>query len=132
MRVEAGGLDVMEAIDPRDYTEAEKAAVAFVKRVGKELVGFTFAVEIYPKAPAGMRWSASWERGVLEKFSFYRSGMKGDWTNADRIKHLVIHECAHHFEGDHLSSDYHDALVDLGVAMTNLALTKRHLFKGFI
>jgi hypothetical protein len=44
---------------------------------------------------------------------------------------LLIHELAHDLSGDHLSSEFHDALSLLGAKLTNLALLDPELFAQF-
>lgn len=53
---------------------------------------------------------------------FFDSGI------TDEVIDLIIHEFGHHYSGDHLSSDYYDALTDLGARMTRLALDQPELF----
>jgi hypothetical protein len=55
-----------------------------------------------------------------------------DWfdeVERDELNHLIIHELAHHWSGDHLSEDYHDALCDLGAALGELALDRPDLLE---
>ena len=47
----------------------------------------------------------------------------------DDVNRLLIHEFAHHYESDHLSESYYDALADLGARLTRLALDKPELFR---
>jgi hypothetical protein len=44
---------------------------------------------------------------------------------------LLIHELAHDLSGDHLSSEFHDALSLLGAKLTNFALLDPELFAQF-
>jgi len=39
----------------------------------------------------------------------------------DEVVRLLIHEFGHEYSGDHLSSDYHDALCRFGARMFSLA-----------
>lgn len=45
-----------------------------------------------------------------------------------RLNQLIIHELGHHFESNHLSEGYHEAICNLGAKMTALALTQPELF----
>jgi hypothetical protein len=46
----------------------------------------------------------------------------------DEVIDLLIHEFGHHYSGDHLSKEYHDALTLLGAKFTRLALQHPELF----
>ena len=45
---------------------------------------------------------------------------------------LLIHELGHEFSGDHLSSDYHEALCKLGADLKKLALERRKAMRFFL
>jgi hypothetical protein len=45
-----------------------------------------------------------------------------------KINSLIIHELGHHYSGDHLSAEYHDALCLLGSKLAQLALEESLLF----
>jgi hypothetical protein len=45
------------------------------------------------------------------------------------INEFLIHEYGHHYSGNHLSEEYHDALCRLGGQLSQLALDKPDLFK---
>ncbi len=48
--------------------------------------------------------------------------LSGDVSaNRDRINRLLIHEWGHHYESDHLSSNYHEALCRIGAKLAELA-----------
>ena len=47
----------------------------------------------------------------------------------DDVNDLLIDEFGHHFAGDHLSTDYYNALTKLGARMVRLALEKPDLFR---
>ena len=55
-----------------------------------------------------------------------RTWFKLDDMSADRqrINELLIHEFAHHYVSDHLSSEYYDMLCKLGARMVEAALAK--------
>jgi len=48
--------------------------------------------------------------------------------NRVEVMALLIHEYAHEMASNHLSSEYHDALCDLGAKVAALALDKPYLF----
>ena len=48
--------------------------------------------------------------------------------NLADINSLLIHELGHHYSGDHLASEYHEAPCLLGSKLTQLALKEPLLF----
>jgi hypothetical protein len=40
------------------------------------------------------------------------------------VDSLLLHEFGHEYSGDHLSSDYHEALCKLGAGLKRLALER--------
>lgn len=62
-------------------------------------------------------------------FNLGRLGRK--WFDApqwSKINALLIHEFGHHYSGDHLSEQYHDALCELGARLAKLALEEPQFF----
>lgn len=47
---------------------------------------------------------------------------------SDALLELLVHEFAHHYEANHLSDKYHDALCTLAVKLARLALEQPELF----
>lgn len=45
------------------------------------------------------------------------------------MNRLLIHEFAHHYESDHRSERYYDALADLGARLARLALDTPGVFR---
>ena len=45
---------------------------------------------------------------------------------------LLLHEFGHEYSGDHLSSDYHEALCKLGAGLKKLALERPEAMKHFL
>jgi hypothetical protein len=61
--------------------------------------------------------------------SFFKSVAEHDLKTIDRLHSLLIHEFAHHYSTDHLSSEYHDACTDLGAKLVRIVLGKTPLVK---
>lgn len=51
---------------------------------------------------------------------------------SDDVNRLLIHEFAHHYESDHLSERYYEALADLGARLARLALEQPGLFREVV
>ena len=45
---------------------------------------------------------------------------------------LLLHEFGHEYSGDHLSSDYHEALCKLGAGLKRLALKRPEARRDFL
>jgi hypothetical protein len=56
-------------------------------------------------------------------YAFFDAGI------TDELHDLLLHEFGHHYEGDHLSKKYYQALTKLGAKLTRLALDRPELFR---
>jgi hypothetical protein len=54
-----------------------------------------------------------------------------DQGPTDEVNEILIHEFGHHYSGDHLSSEFHNALCRLGAKLARLALTRPSFFKKY-
>lgn len=54
-----------------------------------------------------------------------------DQAPSDRVNALIIHELGHHYERNHLSEGYYDALCSIGAKLARLALEDPDLFSRF-
>jgi len=80
------------------------------------LLCVTFAAEVtWPYAATYGRGSLTFNVGRLGKAWFDLRG------NRRAIDDLIIHEFGHHFESNHLSEGYYDALTAIGAHMVELA-----------
>ena len=51
---------------------------------------------------------------------------------SEDVDALLIHEFGHEYSGDHLSSDYHEALCKLGAGLKKLALERPEAMRLFL
>lgn len=117
------GKGIMTAIPERDWTDEQRIAVAFVKRMARLILDMPgLSVTIYPRSPGKSNAAASWGNGIIPEFSFYATKWRRRWTNVESLVSICIHEFAHFYEDNHLKSDFHDALERLGAKFTMLAL----------
>jgi hypothetical protein len=119
------------AVIPEEtWTEAMKNIVAYAQFLGDGLMGVKVVVSIVRTTnnflacygPSGrldlnLQWLGhKWfEQGITEE-----------------VDRLLIHEFGHQYSGDHLSSDYHEALCLLGAKLKRLALDKPEAIRGFM
>jgi hypothetical protein len=109
------------------WTPDIKAVVAYIRRLAPMLVGAAVAVQI--SIEPGWPFRAVYGSGDLI-LNLKRLGNK--WFRAESLREvnrLLIHELGHHFSGDHLSAEYHDALCRLGARLAELALVEPSLFR---
>jgi hypothetical protein len=101
--------------------------VKFAQDVAVEILGSKVAVHITDDP--GWPFRATYEKGHLV-FNLGSLGNRFFDKGIDsNVIDLVIHEYGHHYESDHLSRRYNDALTRLGAKMTLLALDKPELFR---
>lgn len=118
----------LEILKETDWTESLRRLVAYAGDLGRLLLGREVIVQITPEK--GWRFRAAYSPGQL----ILNVGLLG-WSCFDQgpspeTDELFLHEYAHEYSSDHLSSDYHDALCRLGAKLAALALTKPEFFKA--
>jgi hypothetical protein len=113
-----------------EWTANMEAAGAYISTIGRELMGFTPEVVIV-KVPR-FQFSAAWCDGEIHLnlnnlgHKWFKAIADSDLRDANE---LLIHEFAHHYSGDHLSSRYHSACCRLGAKLAWLALERPELFE---
>jgi hypothetical protein len=121
------GARPAKVVPESDYTERMTEVVAYAKHVAAE-IGVTDRLTVTIISEITERFAAAYSPGHLT-LNLGRLGHRWfDRTSADaleRVNDLLIHEYGHHYESDHLSSKYHDALTDLGAKLTRAALERR-------
>lgn len=118
-----------QMLDRDKWTPQIEDTVAFIARLSEALLATPVSVEV----TSDITWPflAAYGRGQMV-LNLGRLGHK--WFDRaaigqpERINALILHELAHHFSGNHLSSEYHDALCALGAKMTRIALGHPSLF----
>jgi len=116
-------------LEKKDWTPAMHQVVNMIVRLSEKLIGFKVAVVIVNDSQhQGNCFSAWYGSGVLH-LNLRRLGRKWFEGSKQKILKLLIHELAHEYSSNHLSSDYHDALSKLGAKMTMLALENKRLFR---
>lgn len=134
-----------KVLNPADYTSGQRRVVEYTRAVAMETLGKPVDVIILNEMTLGC--SAAYRPvpkgldefpGLAALFAgrplfMYNLGRLGrDWfedTSSDglkRINWLIIHELAHDMSLDHLSSDFHDGLCEVGASLA-IALTTGRL-----
>jgi hypothetical protein len=118
-------------IDHAKHTDGMRNIVAYAKALSKELMGHDVRVEIgnNPSANYSAHYTEPIKRLVI---NMGRVGRKWfDNGPTPTVNELLIHEFGHDYSGDHLSTEYHDALCRLGAKLAQLALTNPKFFKPY-
>jgi hypothetical protein len=97
--------------EPAEETDGMKAVRVYAQQLAQLLLGCDITVA-FCKQPT--REAASWGSKVL---SFNVRNLGKSWfslhNNREAILDLIVHEFGHHFEANHLSEKYNDALSKL-------------------
>jgi hypothetical protein len=106
-------------ISEEKWTEGMKNIAAYAALLARELLGVALIVSVVNTTN---NFVACYGDGRLD-FNLLRLGHRWfDQGVTEEIDRLLIHEFGHHFSGDHLSEEYHQALCRLGAALKRLAL----------
>jgi len=118
--------DPLDVVPENEWTTGMQQIVNYAILIGQELLGCPVHVVIAREADWPYR--ATYGKGRLV-FNLSRCG-RAFFENgiADDVNRLLIHEFAHHYEGDHLSECYHKALADVGARLARLALNSPAMF----
>jgi hypothetical protein len=124
--------DPVNVIDQDKWTPAQRAVVAFTERLHGRLIGQPVEVTIVNTTNG---FSACYGRRMLVNridFNVMRLGHRffsSALKDPTKLIDLLLHEFGHYYSSDHLSSEYHDALTDLGARCAMLALRDPAVFK---
>ena len=110
------------SIPESEWTGGMKEVVAYAKLIARVVLAAEIRVSIYVSAHMGA--AAAYASGRLD-LNKLRLGNEWFDLNANRlaIDALLIHEFGHHFERDHLSESYYDALT--GIAARFIAAVRK-------
>lgn len=123
------------------WSEGMRRQVDFVRTLAPYLIGRSVDVNIVDD-PQQMSWNARYGSATYE-FNYRTLGRK--WFDLDPFApsrvlggaqklspaSLLIHELAHEYESDHLSTRYYDALTDIGARLAELAVDTPQLVEPF-
>ena len=109
------------------WTAAMRSMAEFSCEYGWKLTGHAIRVR-FEKGRMTAEWAANYGQGDLT-FNYDRLG--ASWFECgprEAVLSLLIHEFAHEFEGNHLSTDFYHAIQKLGAKSTELALRDPDFF----
>ena len=119
---------LVEVLEEDDLTKAMVEVRHYSKVLGAELLGVAIGVRfVRMKRFPGKPWIAAFGARQLD-FNVHKIGKKAFATEyavgTETLDALLIHEFGHHFESDHLSSKYHEALCNLGAKLKVVTLNQ--------
>ena len=116
-------------IQEERWTEGMKNIAAYAVFLARELMQVSLTVSVVHTTNS---FSACYGSGRLD-FNLLRLGHRWFEQGASEdVDRLLIHEFGHEYSGDHLSSDYHEALCKLGAGLKKLALGRPEAMKYFL
>src|SRR5262249_17844674 len=120
--------DPVNVIPQEKWSDGMRNLVAYARFLAKELMGVDLVVSVVHTSNA---FVACYGSGRLD-FNLFRLGHRWfDQGVSEEVDELLIHEFGHHWTGDHLSAEYHDALCRLGARLKRLALETPDALRRF-
>jgi len=114
-----------DAVPMGKWSEGMRRVVEYAEALGERLLGFVLDVGIVSNKGIGA--SAFYGDRSL-RFNLVRLGRRW-FERIDRgTNRLLLHEFAHEFSSDHLSSAFHDAIAKLGAKLAEVALEDPDFF----
>lgn len=118
----------LNVIPQSKWTYGMRTFADYAIRMGKELLDCEITVRIVEEPDWWYAATYSEENVLTVNVSCCGERFFDKRAN-DEVNKLLLHEFAHHYESNHLSEDYYDAITDLGARLTRLALNKPELFR---
>jgi hypothetical protein len=119
----------VKIIPEEKWTEGMKLIAGYAVFLARELMQVSLTVSVVHTTN---NFAACYGSGRLD-FNLLRLGHKWFEQGASEdVDRLLIHEFGHECSGDHLSSEYHEALCKLGAGLKKLALERPEAMKHFL
>ena len=117
-----------DVVLPEHWTDAMSNIASYAVFLAKELMDVDLLVTMVRTTNS---FAACYGQGRLD-LNLFRLGHRWfEQGGTEEVDRLLIHEFGHQYSGDHLSTDYHDALCRLGARLKRLALVKPESFRAF-
>ncbi len=111
--------DPVNVIPRNKWTDDQQAMVAFAKALHVALLGHESTVRIV-HTTNGFRACYGKALGDIGLLDLNQQRLGHRWFKAENVEawiDLLIHEFGHHYEANHLSDDYYQALTKLGARL---------------
>jgi hypothetical protein len=117
----------LKKLPEEKYTDGIKKFIKYARWLAKKLIDTDIYVEIANDRGWGFTATFGSERLIV---NVPRVGYKWfDNISSLSMNSLLLHEFAHKYSSDHLSSDYHEAICDLGAKLARIAAKNPARFK---
>jgi len=120
--------EIEKIIPESEWTNGMRHITEYSRMIARHILPAEISVN-FTNEMLGSRYVAKYGMSTLT----YNVGRLGyaffDHGVDERVDDLLIHELGHHFESDHLSESYYNALSKLGARLKKLALEQPELFK---
>lgn len=118
----------LKLIDKEDWRKCEDELFERMKKLTHLLIGKTLKIRLADDK----NWNclACFSKDNIE-MTFNRASLGSSWFEngfSEKVLELYIHELGHYYSGDHLSSEYYDALCLIGSKIVILAAKDNSLF----
>lgn len=121
--------DPATVIPEEKWTEGMRNIAGYAVFLARELMQVSLTVSVVHTTN---NFAACYGSGRLD-FNLFRLGHKWFEQGASEdVDALLIHEFGHQYSGDHLSSEYHEALCKLGANLKKLALERPEATRYFL
>lgn len=124
-----GDGPLLKLIPIEKWSEQMKRVATFASQLAYRLMDKKIRIDI--TNDPGLKFSATYGPGgplVLSKRYLGNNFFDSFPHNREVVVSLLIHEFSHEYSRDHLSSQYHQALCDLGAKAVELAIKEPELF----
>lgn len=111
--------DFCDWIGEANWTDGMCTIAAYAKRVAQEVLKRSIVVK-FCCAPHHLGAASYGPDGVLILNKLRLGSAWFEQGITDSVVHLLIHEFGHQYSGDHLSSEYHEALCRIGATLVRL------------
>jgi hypothetical protein len=118
-----------DVVSPKQWTDAMRNIASYAIFLARELMGVDLTVTMVRTTN---NFAACYGQCRLD-LNLFRLGNRWFEQGAtEEVDRLLIHEFGHQYSGDHLSTEYHDALCRLGARLKKLALEKPEAIRAFM
>jgi hypothetical protein len=115
----------LQLIPPEEWTMQISSAVAYARRFARHVIDREITVQVVHESD----WPFSATYGPSGQLTLNVASIgHANFIDREYLTDLFIHEFGHEYAGDHLSSDYHEALTKIAAKAVTVALNDPSVF----
>ena len=121
----------MDVLNPNEWTTGMARVYGLTRQISEQVMGFAVDVDFVrvPRSKGGNFLATYGNRKINFNISTLGKKWFGEKFTMTKFLDLLIHEMAHEYSDNHLSSDYYDGLSRLGAKIAVLALESPETFE---